>query len=87
MNELQIFDFNGLQIFDFNGQEVRTLQIDGEPYFVGKDVAEILGYERATKAVNDHVDTEDRDEVPIQTPSVECSEHLSLTNQVYTVSF
>lgn len=45
---------------------VRTLTIDNEPYFVGKDVATILGYERATKAIADHVDTEDIDEVPIQ---------------------
>ena len=45
---------------------IRTLEIGGTPYFVGKDVAEILGYERPTKAVNDHVDVEDRDAVPIQ---------------------
>lgn len=46
--------------------EVRTTVINGEPYFVGKDVAEILGYERPTKAVSDHVDSEDIDGVPIQ---------------------
>lgn len=46
--------------------QVRTLTIDDEPYFVGKDVAEILGYERPTKAILDHVDAEDKDEVPIQ---------------------
>ena len=39
---------------------------DGEPYFVGKDVATILGYERSTKAIRDHVDEEDVDEIPIQ---------------------
>lgn len=33
---------------------------DGEPWFVGKDVAEILGYERPTKSVVDHVDEDDR---------------------------
>ncbi len=46
--------------------EVRTILIDDEPYFVGKDVAEILGYERATKAIRDHVDGDDIHEVPIQ---------------------
>lgn len=59
MNELQVF----------NNPEfgrVRTTLINDEPYFVGKDVAEILGYERPTKAISDHVDTEDRDAVPIQ---------------------
>ena len=39
---------------------VRTVTIKGEPYIVGKDVADILGYERDTKAVVDHVDEEDR---------------------------
>lgn len=37
-----------------------------EPWFVGKDVAMALGYGRATKAIQDHVDFEDKDEVPIQ---------------------
>ena len=34
-----------LQLFSFEGKEVRTLKINDEPYFVGKDVATILGYE------------------------------------------
>ena len=46
--------------------EVRTIIIENEPWFVGKDVAGILGYERATKAIQDHVDDEDKDEIPIQ---------------------
>lgn len=40
--------------------------IDNEPWFVGKDVAAALGYERATKAIQDHVSEEDKDEIPIQ---------------------
>ena len=58
---------NNLQIFsnpEFG--QIRTVEIDGEPWFVGKDVAQVLGYERATKAVSDRVDEEDRDEIPIQ---------------------
>ncbi len=39
--------------------EIRSLSIDGEPWFVGKDVTEILGYTNPTKALNDHVDKED----------------------------
>ena len=46
--------------------EVRTVTIDNEPWFVGKDVATALGYERATKAIQDHVNEEDKDEIPIQ---------------------
>lgn len=40
--------------------EVRTLTLDGEPWFIGKDVAEILGYSNASKAVMVHVDEEDK---------------------------
>lgn len=57
---------NEIQTFDFDGSGIRTLTIDDEPYFVGKDVAQVLGYERPTKAIQDHVDEEDKDAVPIQ---------------------
>lgn len=52
---------NTLQVFTNNqfGQ-VRTITQDGEPWFVGKDVAEILGYQNASKALADHVDPEDK---------------------------
>jgi phage antirepressor protein len=53
MNKLQIFEST-----DFGS--VRTVLIDKEPYFVGKDVAEILGYTNPQKAIRDHVDDEDR---------------------------
>lgn len=53
MNEIKIF-----QNAEFGS--IRTAAINGVPYFVGKDVAEILGYERSTKATVDHVDEEDR---------------------------
>lgn len=59
MNELRIFN-NA----DFG--DVRTVEKDGNIWFVGKDVAEALGYERTTKAVQDHIDEEDKDVVPIQ---------------------
>lgn len=52
---------NNLQIF--NNEEfgqVRTMVIDGEPWFVGKDVAEALGYSNSSKAVSAHVSEEDR---------------------------
>lgn len=57
---------NELQTFNFENLPVRTLSIDDEPYFVGKDVADILGYSRGAKAVQDHVDKEDIRVVPIQ---------------------
>lgn len=49
MKELQIFN-NA----DFG--EIRVLEIDSEPWFVGKDIADILGYSNSRKAIGDHVD-------------------------------
>lgn len=49
-----------MKLFKFEGNKVRTLKINDEPYFVGKDVAEILGYALPTKAIQDHVDKEDQ---------------------------
>lgn len=40
--------------FNFEGAAVRALQLDGEPYFVGKDVAEALGYSDTTNAIKQH---------------------------------
>ena len=54
-------NMNNLQIFnspDFG--QIRTIQQNGEPWFVGKDVAKILGYERADNAIRNHVDDEDK---------------------------
>lgn len=51
---------NQLQVFDFEGSNVRTVNIDGNPYFVGKDVATILGYKRTADALKAHVDDEDK---------------------------
>ncbi|HEP1276202.1 TPA: ORF6C domain-containing protein [Streptococcus pyogenes] len=48
------------EIFNFNGQKVRTLTINNEPYFVGKDVADVLGYQNPQKAIRDHVDFDDK---------------------------
>ena len=53
MNELQIFKHEGFG-------EIRTLEINGEPWFVGKDVASVLEYTNPQKAIRDHVDEEDR---------------------------
>lgn len=53
MSELQIF-----QNAEFGS--VRTATIDGEPYFVGKDVATILGYSNPRDAISKHVDDEDK---------------------------
>lgn len=51
---------NEVQIFSFEGNQVRTVEIEGEPWFVGRDVASVLGYSNPSKAVIIHVDEEDK---------------------------
>lgn len=53
MKNLQIFSNN-----EFG--EIRTVTIDGNPWFVGRDVTEVLGYVNSRKALLDHVDDEDK---------------------------
>ena len=49
---------------------------NGEPQFVASDIAKVLGYERLNKAIQDHVDMEDKAEVPIQDFSSNQNEEL-----------
>ena len=57
-NEIKIFENE-----EFGS--VRTMEIDGEPYFVGKDVTDILGYQNGSRDINRHVDEDDREKVMI----------------------
>ena len=57
----------GLQIFkneEFGS--IRTLELNDEPWFVGKDIAEVLGYAKPRNAISSHVDEEDKKDAPIQ---------------------
>ena len=50
-----------VQLYSFDGNQVRTLTDEqGEPWFVAKDVCAVLGYANPSKAINDHVDDEDK---------------------------
>lgn len=49
-----------IQTFNFENQQVRTIEIENEPYFVGKDITEILGYSNSRDALYKHVDEEDK---------------------------
>lgn len=53
MSEIKIFEHP-----EFGS--VRTVEANGESYFVGKDIAEILGYNNPNEAINDHIDEEDK---------------------------
>lgn len=56
---------NELKQFNFENNQVRTLLINDDPWFVGKDVAEILGYSNPRDALSKHVDSEDKNSVAI----------------------
>ena len=46
--------------------EIRSLEINNKPYFVGNDIADVLGYKNGSRDINRHVDEEDRAIVPIR---------------------
>lgn len=57
---LQAEQQQNIKSFDYNGQEVRTVEMNGQPWFVGKDVAGVLGYTDTNKAIAMHVDEDDK---------------------------
>lgn len=58
-------------LITFNSSEfgvIRTVEMDGQPWFVGKDVAQALGYINPRKTLADHVDEEDKGVTECDTP-------------------
>lgn len=55
-----------LQVFKFENSQVRTVLVNSTPYFIGKDIAETLGYSNTRDAISKHVDEEDKDTVVIR---------------------
>lgn len=76
MNDLTVFENP-----EFGS--IRTVELEGEPWLVGKDVAEALGYTNPRKALDDHVDTEDKmqgDGVTIR-DSIGREQHPTIINE------
>lgn len=61
MDELQVF--NSPEFGD-----IRAVEIDGQPWMVGKDVAQALGYQNPQRAIREHVDDEDEGVTELVTP-------------------
>lgn len=84
MNDLQIFNNS-----EFG--QIRTVEINGEPYFVGKDIAEALGYSDTADAIRTHVDEEDKRHVKVgEIPTLKTSNYgAQLINEsgVYALVF
>lgn len=72
MNELRIFE-------NVEFGKIRTIVIDGEPWLVGKDVADILGYQNGSRDINRHVDEEDRQNY--QNGSFESPRGMTIINE------
>ncbi|MDD9425608.1 Bro-N domain-containing protein, partial [Staphylococcus aureus] len=68
-----------LQTFNFEELPVRTLTVDNEPYFVGKDVAEILGYSNTRDALSKHVDEDDKEILTSRNTTLENLPNRGLT--------
>ncbi|WP_420537885.1 Bro-N domain-containing protein [Leuconostoc mesenteroides] len=50
---------NKVEVFNFETNDIRTVVIDSEAWFVGKDVADALGYTKSRNALTKHVDEDD----------------------------
>ena len=62
----RIFNMNEIRIFEkAEFGTIRTMEINGEPWFVGKDVADKLGYQNGSRDINRHTDEEDRKKMMI----------------------
>ena len=80
MSDLQVF--NSPEFGD-----IRAVEVDDEPWFVGKDIAEALGYSNPRKALADHVDGEDKGVTKCDTPGGE--QEMTIINEsgVYSLIF
>lgn len=78
---------NELQVFKFENSQVRTVLINDVPYFVGKDVATILGYSNPRDALSKHVDEEDKGVANYDTPGGKQNLTVISESGVYALVF
>ena len=57
---------NDIQLFNYEENAVRVIIRDGRPWWIAKDVCDILGYSNVTKALNDHLDDDERNTLTIR---------------------
>jgi len=78
---------NDLKIWNYEDSTVRTIEIDGEMWFVGKDVAKVLGYSNTRDALAKHVDEEDKATVAIHDGSQNRNVTVINESGVYALIF
>lgn len=67
--------------FSFNSNEVRTVVIDGKPWFVAADVCAALGYQNTSKAIGDHLDADERASASVPTPNAPLGVPTNIINE------
>lgn len=70
-----------MQVFNYNDSRIRTFELDGNPWFVGKDVAAILGYAKPENALAAHVDEEDKTTTLIQGDGSNYKSKMTIINE------
>ena len=70
-----------MQVFNYNDSRIRTFELDGDPWFVGKDVAAILGYAKPENALAAHVDEEDKTTTLIQGDGSNYKSKMTIINE------
>lgn len=80
---------NGVEVFSFETNEVRTIIVDDEIWFVGKDVATTLGYKKPENAIATHVDDDDKTTTLIQGSGSNYKSKTTLVNEsgLYSLIF
>lgn len=78
---------NQLKPFNFEGNKVRVILIENEPYFVGKDLTDVLGYQNGSRDINQHVDLEDRLKYQISTAGQMREQTVVSESGVYSLIF
>lgn len=78
---------NQLQVFDFENHNVRTVVVENEPHFIGRDIASILGYSNSRDALTRHVDEEDRGVAKLDTPGGKQNQTIINESGLYSLIF
>lgn len=78
---------NEVEVFNFEANEVRTVIIENEAWFVGKDVADTLGYKNGSRDINSHVDEDDKLKYQISTAGQNREQILVNESGVYSLIF
>lgn len=76
---------NALQVFNFEKRDVRVVMKKDEPWWVAKDVCDVLGYENSRKALADHIDEDEKGVTKCDTPGGPQEMNIITESGLYTL--